>query len=152
MEGEFGDGDLSATWAGRPAPDPGAPYVGSVTPDRALTVEAADTTVDVDARWVVPAIGNLVGNALRHGDGTVRLTATADDGLLRLRVTDEGHGFPPAFLPRAFDRFARAEASRTGEGSGLGLAFVHAVATAHGGTAHAENSADGAAVTVDLPC
>lgn len=119
---------------------------------RALTVEAADTTVDVDARWVVPAIGNLVGNALRHGDGTVRLTATADDGLLRLRVTDEGHGFPPAFLPRAFDRFARAEASRTGEGSGLGLAFVHAVATAHGGTAHAENSAGGATVTVDLPC
>ncbi|MEU6272776.1 ATP-binding protein [Streptomyces populi] len=119
---------------------------------RALSVEAEDTTVDIDSRWLVPAIGNLVGNALRHGGGTVRLTATAAGGRMRLSVTDEGHGFPSEFLPRAFDRFTRAEASRTSKGSGLGLAFVWAVATAHGGTAHAENSAGGATVTVDLPC
>ncbi|MFF4401723.1 sensor histidine kinase [Streptomyces sp. NPDC001480] len=55
-------------------------------------------------------------------------------------------------LPRAFDRFARAEASRTSEGSGLGLAFVHAVASAHGGTARAENTGHGSAVILDLPC
>ncbi|MFE0509582.1 ATP-binding protein [Streptomyces sp. NPDC058964] len=119
---------------------------------RRLDAEAADTTVDVDARWLVPAIGNLVGNALRHGDGTVRLTAAVQEGRLRVRVTDEGPGFPAEFLPRAFDRFARAEASRTSEGSGLGLAFVQAVATAHGGTAHAENTGHGGAVTLDLPC
>ena len=65
---------------------------------------------------------------------------------------DCGPGFAPDFLPRAFDRFARAEASRTGDGSGLGLAFVQAVATAHGGTAHAENTGQGATVTLDLPC
>ncbi|MFG2125831.1 ATP-binding protein [Streptomyces sp. NPDC048710] len=119
---------------------------------RGLTSDAADTIVDVDARWLVPAIGNLVDNALRHGHGNVRLTAAVHEGRLRLSVTDEGPGFPPAFLPRAFDRFARAEASRTGEGSGLGLAFVQAVAAAHGGTARAENPGDGAAVTLDLPC
>ncbi|MCF3130803.1 sensor histidine kinase [Streptomyces olivochromogenes] len=119
---------------------------------RALTVDAADTTVDVDARWLVPALGNLVDNALRHGHGTVRLTAAVHEARLRLCVTDEGPGFPPEFLPRAFDRFARAEASRTSEGSGLGLAFVQAVATAHGGTAHAENARHGTAVTLDLPC
>ena len=77
--------------------------------------------------------------------------AARDSGLRRC-VADEGTGFPPEFLPRAFDRFARAEASRTSEGSGLGLAFVHAVATAHGGTAHAENTRRGASVTLNMPC
>ncbi|MFJ9011198.1 sensor histidine kinase [Streptomyces canus] len=119
---------------------------------RDLTTEAAEVTVHVDTRWLRPAIGNLVDNALRHGHGSVRLTATVHDGRLRLCVTDEGSGFPPEFLPRAFDRFARAEASRTSEGSGLGLAFVQAVATAHGGTAHAANTGHGTAITLDLPC
>jgi signal transduction histidine kinase len=119
---------------------------------RLLTVESDDTTVDADVRWLQPAIGNLLDNALRHGHGPVRLTATVHEGRMRLRVTDEGPGFPPEFLPRAFDRFARAEASRTSEGSGLGLAFVQAVAIAHSGTAYAENTGHGSAVTLDLPC
>jgi len=119
---------------------------------RGLTAEAAEVTVNVDARWLRPAIGNLVDNALRHGHGAVRLTAAVHEGKLRLCVMDEGGGFPPEFLPRAFDRFARAEASRTSEGSGLGLAFVQAVATAHGGTAHAANTGHGTAITLDLPC
>ncbi|MFF8929574.1 ATP-binding protein [Streptomyces longwoodensis] len=118
---------------------------------RALTLDVPDTAIDGDARWLQPAIGNLLDNALRHGHGTVRLTATVDESRLRLSVTDEGPGFPPKFLPRAFDRFARAEASRTSEGSGLGLAFVHAVAVAHGGTARAENTGHGSAVILDLP-
>jgi hypothetical protein len=58
----------------------------------------------------------------------------------------------PEFLPRVFDRFARAEAGRTSDGSGLGPAFVHPVATAHGGTAHVDNAGHGAAVTLRLPC
>ncbi|MFE3409209.1 ATP-binding protein [Streptomyces mirabilis] len=119
---------------------------------RALTVDAARVIVDVDARWLRPAIGNLVDNALRHGHGTVRLTATVEEDMLRVSVTDKGPGFPPEFLPLAFDRFARAEASRTGDGSGLGLAFVQAVATAHGGTADADNVGQGAAVALRLPC
>ncbi|MDF3301868.1 sensor histidine kinase [Streptomyces tropicalis] len=119
---------------------------------RGLTTDAAEATVDVDARWLAPAVGNLVHNALRHGRGTVRVTAAVLEDGLRLRVTDQGPGFPAEFLPRAFDRFARADASRTGAGSGLGLAFVQAVAAAHGGTAHAENGADGTAVTLSLPC
>ncbi|MFK0113406.1 ATP-binding protein [Streptomyces sp. NPDC091217] len=119
---------------------------------RAVTVAAAPATVDVDARWLRPAIANLLDNALRHGSGPVGVTATVHGGGLRLCVTDEGSGFPPEFLPRAFDRFARAEASRTGAGSGLGLAFVQAVATAHGGTAHAENTGRGARVVLALPC
>ncbi|MGW4564628.1 ATP-binding protein [Streptomyces sp. NPDC004561] len=119
---------------------------------RALTVDAIGVVVDVDARWLRQAIGNLVDNALRHGRGAVRLTATVDEDVLRVVVTDEGPGFPAEFLPRAFDRFARADASRSSDGSGLGLAFVHAVATAHGGTARAHNAARGATVTLRLPC
>ncbi|MFD8308356.1 ATP-binding protein [Streptomyces sp. NPDC059690] len=119
---------------------------------RVLIAEAAEVTVHVDARWLGPAIGNLVDNALRHGRGTIRLTATVHERRLHLCVTDQGDGFPPEFLPRAFDRFARAEASRTSEGSGLGLAFVQAVATAHGGTAHVANTGHGTAVTLDLSC
>ncbi|MFF3919596.1 ATP-binding protein [Streptomyces sp. NPDC001852] len=119
---------------------------------RQLTADAPDTPVDVDARWLVPALGNLVDNALRHGGGAVTVTATVHEDRLRLSVTDEGPGFPPGFLPRAFDRFARAEDSRTSAGSGLGLAFVQAVAMAHGGTARAENSGGGATVTLDVPC
>ncbi|GGU56657.1 hypothetical protein GCM10010211_21930 [Streptomyces albospinus] len=118
---------------------------------RALTVEAPPAHADVDTRRLRPAISNLVDNALRHGRGPVTVTATLRGGRLRLRVTDEGPGFPPEFLPRAFDRFARAEASRTSEGSGLGLAFVHAVATAHGGTTYAENTGHGTTVTLELP-
>ncbi|MGY6018359.1 ATP-binding protein [Streptomyces spinosirectus] len=58
----------------------------------------------------------------------------------------------PTFPHRAFDRFARTEASRTGERSGLGLAYVHAAATAHGGTAHAADARYGGSVALDLPC
>ncbi|WP_055548923.1 HAMP domain-containing sensor histidine kinase [Streptomyces sp. NBRC 110028] len=119
---------------------------------RSLTVDAAATTVNVDARRLRPAIGSLISNALRHGQGDVRVTASATEGRLRLTVTNEGPGFPTEFLPCAFDRFTRAEASRTSEGSGLGLAFVAAVAAAHGGTARAENTPTGSVVTLDLAC
>ncbi|WP_073898466.1 HAMP domain-containing sensor histidine kinase [Streptomyces sp. IBSBF 2390] len=118
---------------------------------RPLTVDSAPVAVDVDDRWLRPAIGNLVDNALRHGDGSVTVAAAVRAGVLQVSVTDEGPGFPPDFLPRAFDRFTRAEASRTSDGSGLGLAFVHAVATAHGGTAHADPTGPGATITLRLP-
>ena len=68
-----------------------------------------------------------------------------------MHVRDEGDGFAPGFLPRAFDRFARGAAERR-SGSGLGLAIVAAVAAAHGGSAHAENGPDGGAdVWIALP-
>ncbi|MEV8125421.1 ATP-binding protein [Streptomyces sp. NPDC085944] len=119
---------------------------------RTLHVDAVPSAVNVDAGWIRPAIGNLVDNALRHSRGDVRVTATIHEGNLRLTVTDEGPGFPAEFLPKAFDRFARAEASRTSPGSGLGLAFVAAVAASHGGAAHADNTGHGATVTLDIPC
>jgi signal transduction histidine kinase len=52
-----------------------------------------------------------------------------------LSVRDEGDGLPADFVDRAFDRFTRADPSRTTRGTGLGLALVRAVAHAHAGTA-----------------
>ena len=97
------------------------------------------------------ALDNMVENALRHGAGAVRLGARAAGDRVEVHVRDEGDGFAPGFLPRAFDRFARGGGERRA-GSGLGLAIVAAVAAAHGGSAHAENSPDGGAdVWIALP-
>jgi signal transduction histidine kinase len=103
--------------------------------------------VQGSARWLELALSNLVSNALRHGAGTVTvgLTLSSPSGV-RLSVTDQGPGFPPDFIDQAFDRFTRAEASRTTPGTGLGLALVQAVADAHGATTHI----DGSTVTLDL--
>jgi heavy metal sensor kinase len=98
------------------------------------------------------ALGNLVDNALRHGAGDVVVAAHDEGGAVTLTVTDEGPGFPPEMLERAFERFARADAGRTSEGAGLGLAIVQAIATAHGGMASAHNREEGGAeVSITLP-
>jgi signal transduction histidine kinase len=91
------------------------------------------------------ALGNLVANALRYGAGGVDLRATVDDGTVELHVTDEGRGFAPEFIPRAFDRFSRADSARTTGGSGLGLAIVELIAEAHGGKAGVANRPSGGA-------
>ena len=98
------------------------------------------------------ALGNLVDNAFRYGEGTVRLAAHTENGWLALSVSDDGAGFPPDFLPYAFARFTRADAARTGGGAGLGLAIVDAIARAHGGRATAANEdGGGAVVTILIP-
>jgi heavy metal sensor kinase len=110
---------------------------------RTIEVEAATIEVTADRVRVEQALGNLVDNALGHGDGTVRLSAVERNEHVELHVRDDGPGFPSEFLPRAFDRFTQADAARSGAGTGLGLAIAEAVATAHGGSAHAENRDDG---------
>jgi two-component system, OmpR family, sensor kinase len=90
------------------------------------------------------AVGTLVDNALRYGAGTIALSARRADDAVEIHVTDDGPGFPPDFLDRAFERFTRAPGAREG-GSGLGLAIVATVSDAHGGSAHAANRPDGGA-------
>lgn len=98
------------------------------------------------------ALGNLVENALRYGAGEVRLSASAADGIVELHVTDDGAGFPPEFLERAFERFTRPDVARARGGAGLGLSIVRVIAEAHGGTAHAANEEDGGSdVWIALP-
>ena len=98
------------------------------------------------------ALGNLVDNALRYGEGTIRLEARTEGGQLVFVVRDQGEGFSPEFLPHAFERFTRADVSRAGGGTGLGLAIVDAIAGAHGGSAAAANAdGGGAQVTLTIP-
>jgi heavy metal sensor kinase len=120
---------------------------------RAIEVGApVDLALDGDATRLEQALGNVVDNALAHGGGTVRMSATRRNGQVELRVSDEGSGFPGEFLPNAFDRFSRADTARSGGGTGLGLAIASAIAEAHGGSAHAENrDGAGADVWLELP-
>jgi two-component system OmpR family sensor kinase len=121
--------------------------------DRQLSVETdGGQTIVGDRLRLEQAVGNLVENALEHGTGPVRLAASGNGTVVELHVVDGGNGFPGSFVARAFDRFSRADDSRTGEGSGLGLAIVDAVARAHGGSAHAANRSEGGAdVWIALP-
>jgi len=120
---------------------------------RTLNVAArSDAPLVGDGLRLEQALGNLVDNALRHGSGVVRLEAENHDGRVELRVSDEGAGFPPDFLPHAFSRFTRADEARSRGASGLGLAIVDAIARAHGGVAHAANRVGtGAVVSLTLP-
>jgi signal transduction histidine kinase len=107
---------------------------------RTLRVEApAGLLVDADEIRLSQALGNLVQNALSYGAGPVVLSGAARNGVVELHVLDEGAGVPPDFLPRAFDRFSRADDARGGGGTGLGLAIVDLIARAHGGEAGLRN-------------
>jgi len=105
-----------------------------------------------DRRLLQQLVTNLLDNALRHTPPgtTVRVELERDDAIARLTVADDGHGVAPEDAPRLFQRFARAERSRSSEGHGLGLALVAAVATAHRGTVSLL-AAPGFGVVVELP-
>jgi two-component system, OmpR family, sensor kinase len=107
--------------------------------------DSSAAVIEGDRMRVEQALGNLVENALRHGDGPVRVWSRPEDGRVQIHVSDEGGGFSPEFLPHAFERFRRADTARASEGTGLGLAIVKAIAEAHGGTATARNAHSGGA-------
>ena len=113
----------------------------------------ADPGVRADAGDVDRVLSNLIDNALHHGGAPIIVTVRPDlpGHTLTIEVSDHGPGFDPDFLPRAFDRFTRADAARTGGGSGLGLSIVAALAHRNGGQVDAANHAGGAMVTVTLP-
>jgi signal transduction histidine kinase len=115
-------------------------------------LDPPDLEVRVEPARIERALANMVDNALRHGAMPVRVAARAVDGCVELHVTDAGPGFPAEFAPRAFERFARAEAGRTTTGTGLGLAIVESIAQAHGGSAHAANrDGGGADIWIAIP-
>jgi two-component system OmpR family sensor kinase len=93
--------------------------------------------VDVDPDRIGQVLGNLLGNTLMHTPaGTaVDVSLVRDGDRARLVVADDGPGLPPDQVVRLFERFYRADPSRSRArgGSGLGLAIVEAVVHASGG-------------------
>jgi signal transduction histidine kinase len=97
---------------------------------------------------------NLLVNAVRHtpADGTIRLEGRRDTDALRLVVEDTGEGISEADLPHVFDPFYRADAARTGDGAGLGLALAERIVHALGGAIEVDSGPDrGARFDVRLP-
>jgi two-component system OmpR family sensor kinase len=125
--------------------------LGSLTSDAVADARARDprrqidssspadpVLVDADADRMRQVLGNLLGNALVHTpEGTpVHVSLTRLGHEARLVVTDEGPGLEPDHVARIFERFYRADPSRSRAqgGSGLGLAIVQAVVQASGGS------------------
>jgi signal transduction histidine kinase len=108
-----------------------------------------DPVVMLDEARVRQAVENVLDNALRVAPpGTsIEVEVRVEDGMAVIAIGDDGPGFPPDFLPEAFQRFRRADVARAREdgGNGLGLAIVQAIALAHGGWADAANHPGGGA-------
>ena len=112
----------------------------------------AGSEIDADRLRLEQALGNLLDNALRHGDGTVTLQrAAATTGPSSSTSTDEGPGFPTSSPSVRSSGSAAPTRRAEAEGSGLGLAIVDAVAHAHGGTAGLTRQEHGADVWLRLP-
>jgi two-component system OmpR family sensor kinase len=118
---------------------------------RGIEVRGPDLAIRGDRLRLDQAVGSVVDNALRYGDGTVSLDVSNGDQGIEIRVRDQGPGFPAEFLPRAFERFSRASSSRRDGGSGLGLAIVRTVMRAHGGEAEVGDWEGGAEARLTLP-
>jgi two-component system sensor histidine kinase MprB len=150
--------------------EPLAPVVGEVDLSEIVDASVArvrrravDKTFDVDAeRWEVfgeapaleRAVTNLLDNAAKWGapGSTVTVRLSADDGIGRLTVDDQGPGIAEADRESVFDRFWRAEESRSMPGSGLGLSIVRQVAERHSGRVRADEAPGGGArLVLELP-
>jgi signal transduction histidine kinase len=112
--------------------------------------------VEGDRQRLHQVVSALLSNARVHTPGGTRVTVTleAGEGEARLCVADDGPGIPDDALPHVFERFYRADPSRSRRsgGSGLGLAIVEAIVDAHGGRVDAGNrDGGGAGVTIVLP-
>jgi two-component system sensor histidine kinase BaeS len=110
--------------------------------------------VEADPDRLHQAVGNLLVNAARYcrpGDA-VRASVRSEGSQAVLTVADTGPGIDPADIPRVFDRLWRGSADTDVAGSGIGLAVVRELVTAHGGTVAADSDGvTGTTFTLRIP-
>jgi signal transduction histidine kinase len=124
----------------------------------AVELEAAPDlpSLEVDPGRILQVLGNLLGNAVRHtpSGGRVSLSVLPQGDNTAFSVSDTGQGIAAEDLPRVFERFYRADRSRSRQtgGSGLGLPIARQVVDAHGGRIWAESTpGQGSRFTFVLP-
>ena len=125
-----------------------------------IELEIGDALPQVlaDHAQLMQLLDNLLSNAIRYGCDrkgcTIRVSATADDGFVRITVSDNGPGIPREHLRRVTERFYRVDAARSREsgGTGLGLAIVKHIVERHRGTLGLSSEpGEGTEVVVRLP-
>jgi two-component system sensor histidine kinase MtrB len=145
--------------AERPAPEPvdlGRVVTGAVAarlPEAAVSVPALPIVVDSDPRRLDRILGNLLDNAREHAPGAVVEVALqrTHEGIV-IVVADRGPGVRAEALAHLFDRFYKADPSRRGGSSGLGLAIAAEHAALLGGSLRARNRPGGGlVVSLTLP-
>ncbi|TDS86905.1 sensor histidine kinase [Nesterenkonia aurantiaca] len=118
---------------------------------------ARATTISVDRDRIGQVLTNLLDNALHHTDpeDEVLLSARTSRSSVSFEVADNGHGIDAVHLPHIFERFYRADSARERShgGSGIGLAIVRSIVTAHHGSVgvFSEGTGSGSVFTVELP-
>jgi len=109
-----------------------------------------DVVLFVDETWLRAALDALLENAVQHTEpyDLIELAARGEADDVVLSISDGGAGIDPAALESIFERFARADASRSRRegGVGLGLSIAAAIARAHGGSCTARNAPGGGAI------
>jgi signal transduction histidine kinase len=112
-------------------------------------------TVSADRDKLLQAVRNLIDNCLKYtpAGGTVTITSTRTAGDVRVDFINDGPGIPAAELPYVFERFFRAEYSRSRDvgGAGIGLAIVKQLIEAHGGQVGAESIPGETRIWFELP-
>jgi two-component system heavy metal sensor histidine kinase CusS len=122
-----------------------AAFYGAAAEDRHIEIECAGhAQIFADPVLFERALSNLIDNALRFtpDGGKIKIDIAAHDGHTEIAVIDSGSGIAPEHLPHVFDRFYRADASRSSTGTGLGLALVKSIVDLHGGSVKIQSEID----------
>ncbi|AKQ66070.1 sensor histidine kinase [Myxococcus hansupus] len=120
---------------------------------RSLTLELVGATTPIHGNPILLTrlLENLLDNARRHARSHIRVEIITTGSEVLTTVSDDGVGVDAAFLPRLFERFARADVSRSTEGTGLGLALSRTIAEAHGGALAYQRRGEESHFTFRLP-